>query len=127
METKHSLDESKSPSGNIGKYLISIFIAGTPFVFCGLLTLMNPNYVKVFVSTDKGTQPLGWVLTATILLLTIMVYLGTGIAIDSLTNKQSRSIVWLVTSIMGVLVSVLVEVVLIFFGPALLMFLAAKI
>jgi uncharacterized membrane protein len=108
------------------RHVVAAFVVGFPLCLCGLLAMMNANYVGLLVKPNSQVQPFGWLLTLTILTLSGLAYLDV-ITISSLwwrytnVDRSTIRIMLIGLLIIGLIVLVVALIVLILFGPAMLL------
>ncbi len=104
-------------------HLLAVLLAGLPLVFGLFLLLVSPDYIGRLI-LPNDTQPIGWFMTAAILILTGMAYLGPRMGFVLWNRPELGS--WALDFVNGglFLASVLClffAMCLIAFGPAILM------
>ncbi len=110
------------------KHIVAAFVAGFPLFCCGLLVMMNPNYGGLLIVPGSKVQPFGWLMTLALLTLAGLTYLGV-ITLSTLWKRQTgldgsttRTIL-IGLIIIGLMIAIFTMIVLIFLGPAILLFL----
>lgn len=110
------------------RHMLAWILAGFPLGLGLVLSLLNPQYMGRMVRfPHSGAQPLGWVLTAGILVLVCLAYLSQRASIALAGRALKRSTVGTILSVGSVLFFVLPAVCLVVFGPALLLLVEAGI
>jgi len=110
-------------------HLLAILLAGLPWVFGLLLLLISPDYIGRLILPNE-TQPIGWFITAAILILTGMAYLGPRMGFVLWNRPGSGS--WALDFVNGGLfiagvLCLFFAMCLIAFGPAILMVQASMV
>jgi hypothetical protein len=103
-------------------HLLAVLLAGLPLAFGLLLLLVSPDYIGRLI-LPNDTQPIGWFMTAAILILTGMAYLGPRMGFALWNRPEPRS--WALDFVNGGLfiagvLCLFFAVCLIAFGPAIL-------
>jgi len=103
-------------------HLLAVLLAGLPLVFGLLLLLASPDYIGRLI-LPNDTQPIGWLVTTAILILTGMAYLGPRMGFALWNRPEPES--WALDLVNGGLfiagiLCLFFAMVLIAFGPAIL-------
>jgi hypothetical protein len=103
-------------------HLLAILLAGLPLVFGLFLLLVSPDYIGRLILPNE-TQPIGWFMTAAILILTGMAYLGPRMGFALWNRPEPGS--WALDFVNGGLfiagvLCLFFAMCLIAFGPAIL-------
>jgi hypothetical protein len=103
-------------------HLLAVLLAGLPLVFGLFLLLVSPDYIGRLI-LPNDTQPIGWFMTAAILILTGMAYLGPRMGFALWNRPEPRS--WALDFVNGGLfiagvLCLFFAACLIAFGPAIL-------
>jgi hypothetical protein len=103
-------------------HLLAILLAGLPLVFGLLLLFISPDYIGRLISPND-TQPIGWFMTAAILILTGMAYLGPRMGFALWNRPEPGS--WILDFVnaglfMAGVLCLFSAIFLIAFGPAIL-------
>jgi hypothetical protein len=110
-------------------YLLAVLLAVLPLAFGLLLLLISPDYIgRLILSND--TQPFGWFMSAAILILIGMAYLGPRMGF-ALWNRPERGS-WALDFVNGGLfiagvLCLFFAMLLVAFGPAILMMPASMV
>jgi len=104
-------------------YLLAVLLAGLPLAFGLFLLLLSPDYIGRLI-LPNDTQPIGWFMTAAILILTGMAYLGPRMGF-ALWNRPGPGS-WALDFVNGGLfiagvLCLFFAMLLVAFGPAILM------
>jgi hypothetical protein len=110
-------------------HLLAILLAGLPLVFGLLLLLISPDYIGRLI-LPNDTQPIGWFITAAILILAGMAYLSPRMGFALWNRPEPGS--WALDFVNGGLfiagvLCLFFAMFLVAFGPAILMVQASTI
>jgi hypothetical protein len=110
-------------------YLLAILLVGLPLVFGLLLLLISPDYIGRLI-LPNDTQPIGWFMTAAILILAGMAYLGPRMGFALWNRPEPGS--WALDFVNGGLfiagvLCLFFAMFLVAFGPAILMVQASTV
>ena len=110
------------------QYILSWILAGSPVGLALVLSLLNPRYMgRMVLLRHSVAQPLGWILTAGILILVVLAYFSQRASIALAGRSLQRSTASTVLSVESILFFVIPAACLVFFGPAILVLVEAGI